>query len=603
MVQKGGPRGLGWHQTKFFLDQNEIAVLREGSVGEVLACFSNRLGRNSMLKHSVLATAIISLVLSFATASVFAAAAPASAALTGQITSQEEGRMEGVLVSAKREGSTVTTTVVTNNQGRYSFPAARLEPGRYALTVRAVGYELEKSPAAEVNGQKPASLDLKLRKVKDISTQLSNGEWLLSVPGTEEQKQGLLGCVSCHTVERIVKSRYTAEEFVVVLRRMRDYAQGSMPTRPQVRPGGRETTPAQLKQMAKLGEYLSTINLSKVSRWEYALKSFPRPKGKATQVIITEYDLPRPEAMPHDAVVDAEGMVWYSDFGSQLLGKFDPKTLKTVEYAVPITKPGYPTGGLDVQFDPDGNIWLGMMNQGGVARFDRKTQKFQTWNSPKFMENNEARLAMVDPKHFNRDGKVWIGGDNEYQLDVQTGEWYTIDYAVGLAAGGPAANRLSSYGVVSDSKNNFFGLNLQGQYIIKVDAKTRNVIAYPTLTANAGPRRGHMDSQDRLWFAEFRANKIGMFDTNAERMHEFDVQIPWTNPYDAVVDKAGYAWTGGMTNDHIVRVNTKTNEAVGYLMPRMTNVRRVNVDNSTSRPTFWVGNNLGAALIKIEALE
>ena len=100
--------------------------------------------------------------------------------------------------------------------------------------------------------------------------------------------------------------------------------------------------------MAKFAEYLSTINLSKVSNWEYALKTFPRPKGKATQVIITEYDLPRPEAMPHDAVVDAEGMIWYSDFGSQYLGKLDPKTAKAVEYAVPVTKPGAPTGALDI---------------------------------------------------------------------------------------------------------------------------------------------------------------------------------------------------------------------------------------------------------------
>ena len=67
-----------------------------------------------------------------------AASSPAMA-LTGQVSSQEEALMEGVLVSAKRESSTVTTTVVTNAQGRYSFPSARLEPGRYALSIRAVG--------------------------------------------------------------------------------------------------------------------------------------------------------------------------------------------------------------------------------------------------------------------------------------------------------------------------------------------------------------------------------------------------------------------------------------------------------------------------------
>ena len=49
---------------------------------------------------------------------------------------------------------------------------------------------------------------------------------------------------------------------------------------------------------------------------EFDIKTEPRPKGKATKVIITEYDLPRKEAMPHDVVLDANGHAWYSDFGS-----------------------------------------------------------------------------------------------------------------------------------------------------------------------------------------------------------------------------------------------------------------------------------------------
>ncbi|HEY2986218.1 MAG TPA: carboxypeptidase regulatory-like domain-containing protein [Candidatus Binatia bacterium] len=557
-----------------------------------------------MLKKMSLAIAIaIVATTPFSQANVLGAASAPPVALTGQVSSEAEGRMEGVLVSAKREGSTITTTVVSDAQGRYSFPASKLEPGRYALAIRAVGYELDGPKNAEVTAQKASQLDLKLNKAQDLAAQLSNGEWLVSMPGTEEQKQNFLGCIGCHTVERITRSKYNADDFVHVLKRMRNYAQGSVPGRAQFRPGGREPNANQLKQMQSFAQYVSTINLSKVPKWEYPLKTYPRPKGTATKVIITEYDLPRPEAMPHDAVMDSEGMVWYSDFGSLYLGRLDPKTAKAVEWPVPVAKPGAPTGMLDVNFDPEGNVWLGLMYQGSIAKFDRKTLKFQTWSAPKFMENNEARLAMVDARNFHLDGKVWIGGDNEYQLDVKTGEWYTVDYAKGLPKNAPPADRLSSYGVISDSKNNFYGTNLNGQYIIRVDGKTRDVTPFPTPTPNSGPRRGHMDPQDRLWFAEFRGNMIGMFDTKTERTREWAVTIPWTNPYDAVLDKEGYAWTGGMSNDYIVRLNTKTEEFTGYLLPRTTNVRRVNVDNSTSPPTFWVGNNNGAAIIKIEPLE
>ena len=67
-----------------------------------------------------------SLLLGAATLFVAGAApgAAAAASLSGQVSSAKEGAMEGVLVSAKRDGSTVTTTVVSDASGRFSFPAA-----------------------------------------------------------------------------------------------------------------------------------------------------------------------------------------------------------------------------------------------------------------------------------------------------------------------------------------------------------------------------------------------------------------------------------------------------------------------------------------------
>ena len=53
------------------------------------------------------------------------------------------------MVSAHRDGSNVTVTVVTDPQGHYAFPAARLSPGHYALTIRAVGYDLSGTSTAE----------------------------------------------------------------------------------------------------------------------------------------------------------------------------------------------------------------------------------------------------------------------------------------------------------------------------------------------------------------------------------------------------------------------------------------------------------------------
>ena len=60
-----------------------------------------------------------------------------------------------------------------------------------------------------------------------------------------------------------------------------------------------------------------------------------------------------------------------------------------------------------------------------------------------------------------------------------------------------------------------------------------------------------------------------------------------------------YSWY----SDRIVRLNPTTGQFVEYLLPRATNVRRVFVDNSTTPVTFWVGNNHGASIIKLEPLD
>ena len=59
-----------------------------------------------------------SILAGFASLAALAVAAQAQTALSGKVSSQKEGAMEGVVVSAKRDGSTITISVVTDAQGR-----------------------------------------------------------------------------------------------------------------------------------------------------------------------------------------------------------------------------------------------------------------------------------------------------------------------------------------------------------------------------------------------------------------------------------------------------------------------------------------------------
>src|SRR5215831_17174204 len=104
-------------------------------------------------------------------------------ALTGQVSSQKEGMMEGVMVGAKKDGSTITVNVTSDEKGRYSFPASKLSPGRYALKIRGAGYDLDGPQEVNVLAEKPTTANLKLKPTENLAAQLTDAEWVLSIPG------------------------------------------------------------------------------------------------------------------------------------------------------------------------------------------------------------------------------------------------------------------------------------------------------------------------------------------------------------------------------------------------------------------------------------
>ena len=535
-----------------------------------------------------------------------AQAQTAPPALTGHVGSADEANMEGVLVSASKPDSTVTVTVVSDKDGRFSFPANKLAAGHYELSIRAVGYELAQLGAADVSVGVPTVADLTLRKAQDLAAQLSNGEWLASIPGTDKQKIQLLNCVGCHTIERIVRSKYNSDDFLQhVLPRMQGYVNQSIPQYPQLRKAERlmeERGDQRVQVYRGMADFLSSINLNKGDRWTYELKPRARPNGRATRVVYTEYDLLRETISPHDVIVDTDGIVWYSSFGEQNLGRLDPKTGKVTEFPIVEHKPGFPTGGLGLRTDKDGNLWLGNMYQATIVKFDRKSETFKFWPLPRGQNIDAAQVNMVSPQGSVVDGKVWAqnnGFAGVHRLDLATGmieTWEPFKNA-------PKGEVHNIYDVIPDSRNNVYFTDFRHHHIGRIDAKTGEIKLFAAPTVGASPRRGTMDAQDRLWFGEYRANRIGMFDTKTERFKEWKLPTPWSSPYDVILDKNEEAWTGSMVTDLVTRLNIKTDEMVDYLLPRKTNIRRVFVDNSTTPVTFWVGSNHGASIVKVEPLD
>jgi virginiamycin B lyase len=525
-------------------------------------------------------------------------------ALTGQASSSEEGPMEGVLVSAKKEGSTITVTVVTDAKGQYDFPADRLTPGHYAISIRAIGYDLGGPKAVDIaaGGSKA---NLKLVRTKNLANQLSNAEWLMSVPGPDNLKGNMTNCVSCHTLQRVFSSLHTAEEFKQIFRRMGSYAPGSTPSQPQVLlPGPRgDRSPMPQSQFEAESAWLASVDLSSTGGWTYEFQTLPRPKGESTKVIYTEYDLPRKEAQPHDVIADQDGMVWYSDFSNQFAGVLDPKTGKATDIPIPVLKPEQPKGSLEIELERDQkHVWLAMMYQAGIAQINRATHDVKAYAFPNEWQSTSAQASMVSPQHADVDGKVWTNNQDThymYRLDLNTGQFENLGASKDLRG-----KQISAYGMPTDYQNNVYQLEFGGTSIGVRDAKTGMATIYETPIRNSRPRRGRVDEQNRLWFAEYGGNAIALFDPKTAAIKEYPIPTKFSAPYDVAPNKdASVVWTGSMMTDQVERLDTKTGHVTEFLLPHPTNIRRVFVEDAGPKTILWVGSNHGASIVKIEPLD
>ena len=534
--------------------------------------------------------------------------AQGTVALTGVVTSQAEGTMEGVVVSARREGATFTVSVVSNDKGAYSFPRTHLEPGAYALKIRAVGYDLGSGGTAQVGADKTATADLTLVTAKDLASQLSSAEWANSMNGTPEQKERfnhqLMSCGYCHTYQRILKSKHTSEGLLrAMLRMMNYYSDGTA-----VSNDNRRGRAARIQEHGREGfvnvpewgfvpglprtevaDYIAANNLSEGrTTWPFELKTLPRPKGKGTRVIITEYDMPTASTVSHDSDMDSKGILWYTDQSRQSMGKFDPKTGAITEIPMPPVPKGDLEGGEDIVVDHDDNIWFPMRVPGGRALLTRYEPKTGTFTPIPDVASQFVALG--------GDGSVWAGNTRVDPRTMKvTGRFsYQKDPLVPPGSGG--------YHNVVDSKGNPWVATYRGPGgIIGIDAKTNKVtwISVPGLKA----RRGRVDAEDRYWFGEYLADKVSMVDLKTGKVQRWDVQ-PWSEPYTASTpDSKGRVYFPSNMTERMIQLDPKTGEIVEFQWPAELDVKKLSIDTTTTTPIIWGTNKRTARVLKIEPLD
>jgi streptogramin lyase len=289
-------------------------------------------------------------------------------------------------------------------------------------------------------------------------------------------------------------------------------------------------------------EYFASINRGGGRPQSFALKTAPRPTGRATRVILTEYELPRPDiTQPHDVLIDREGTVWYSDFGDLFLGALDPKTGKVTEYKMPDPNAKDPHS---LAFDQSGILWFTLQNSNMIGR--------------------------LDPN----------GGD------------------IKLVTAPTPKSR--PYGIQVNSKGVPFTVLFGTNKVASIDPKTMAIKEYTLPDAGARPRRMAFTSDDVVWYSDFSRGFIGRLDPATGQVKEWQSPGgPKSEPYgiSAIKDVIWYS-ESGTTPNTVVRFDPKTEKFQTWVIPGGGNiVRKTDV---TPDGNFVLANSLVNAVSLVE---
>ncbi len=523
---------------------------------------------------------------------------------TGLVRAASGQLLEGMKVQLIAP-SGVRTTVFTNAEGRYEFPA--MQTGAYTLRIATpVSYQtylregvrvegkkslaeivLEPVPEAGGEGDLPGALP----PTQEIISQLSGAEMLWNLPGTAQEKATFVYTCGngCHGYQQIFRNRFDEHGWRVMADRMVGYARNELVHR--------LPTPR-----------FPEAELEMVIRWlarvrgpdseDLPLRQFPRPSGASTEVVITEYEMPRRLLSIHDTNGDAKGNIWYTSHRTPYQGVLDPRTGIITEHKLP-PSPGDLPGAHAVIVDKErGRAWFSENWVDRYARLDMATGEFKTFKPE---DRISAGNFAVAP-----DGSVWTTrGDIIVRMDPETGE--VPDTYPLIHNPRPYQNAISSDGRFwAGASPPTFGANTGMMLDI---AKGTMYETNSGDIVHSGARGGFEPGGHDAWFGGRDGvlvelvNKIDEGKGVHIRTYQPPTMFsPYTVFYSAMPDRNGEVWAGNLHGRGYVRYNTKTEQWTVYDNAEPSALARNTwVDNSTDPVTVWYPDFHTGLIVRIQS--
>jgi virginiamycin B lyase len=537
--------------------------------------------------------------------------------LTGAVKSAAGDRLAGATVSAKLEGSTVTTSIFTDDQGNYYFPA--MNPGKYQVWAQVTTYETGKS---EVELAATRHQDFVLKPLKDFEKQLTSDVLFASMPETtREEKQAKLvfknTCTSCHPSEYILQNRFDEEGWTAITNLMMHISVTGpflgldAPAEPHI-----------LYNQKLLTSYLAKVRGPGPTTMKFKLRD--RPTGEVARSVVTEYDVPVDPAQGydteyitntgsdwslgtpsssydahgiHDAQADLDGNIWFAyNIASPDIsyGRIDAKTGEVKFIKVP-GRGGAAASGHGITRDRQGNLWANIGpgpeagSLSGLARIEPASQKIDVFRPDKGQAGVGGTID-VDGKGF-----VWASTNTgATRFDPNSHEWKEFKSPTQIDSDGNP----DTYGVAATRDGNAFWAQMNIDMVARSDIETgktaeikvpaikeyldlfspeaqqMNLTSGSSFTVGAvqgeGPRRLGADKNgDVVWVCDSWGSNLARIDTKTNKLTLVPLPSSYDHPYQAQVDSNHNVWVNMMNDDRVLRYDPKAGKWDSFPLPSM----------------------------------
>jgi virginiamycin B lyase len=555
-----------------------------------------------------------------------ATTASADQLLTGSIASAAGQKLEGVLVSAKKEGSTITTSVYTDLNGDYFFPA--MADGKYQVWAQTLGFQTAKG-AVDLSATRHQ--DFKLAAITDQEErvrQLPSELLAAALPEETEADANIKRifhnqCTGCHTPGYPLQFKFDEAGWNKVINLMK-----VIPNLPG--PNAKVNGIIQFNQK-ELAAYLARARGPGETSMKF--KDRPRPTGEAARVVWTTYDLPlnpdvgigtqtkynpndgsdwnlgttsRIGQLPHDGGMGLDGNLYYTVNAPNkvvTIGKVDGKTGE-VKYLKVTKRDGSSAATAHgLTRDANGDFWFDI-NPGrrSLGKLEAKTEKISVYETPPPMSPLGGAVTMdVDGK-----GKIWASApDGVVQFDPVT-EKFTDFKSMTPFKNAKGTN--STYGAAGDRDGNGWWAQMAFDTVGKADISTGKTseVALPSLknemervpaAAKAfyesfndrtngnplpwsqGPRRMGTDKNaDVLWVGNSWGSTLARIDTKTLQTTIIPFPDPAYQPYHIAVDQNHNVWGNLWTADRIAKYDPGKAEWTMFDLPtRGTEIRHISL--------------------------